>query len=549
MRHGQQGVVVGERQGEGDAARAGEAADGLADGAAHATRGRPAWRRRRGRAPTTTGALRPPPPGIRVTSPALPVAPTAVNASASLRADGCASGRGDHLRPSCRGPGRGRRRGRRRRRRRAWCRRGRCVAVGVVRHGRTLFARRARRGRGTTHYGRPVTDATLKTTPLHARHVAAGAKTADFGGWDMPIEYDGRRGRAHRRPHGRRPVRRLAHGQGARPRPGRRRPSSTRVLANDLDRIGAGQAQYSMLCNDAGGVIDDLIVYRWADDEVFMIPNAANAADGRRGAAARGARPGSTVDDHHDDHGIIAVQGPRSAELRRAPWACRADHDYMAMASAEFGGAAASSCAAPGTRASTATSWSRRSPSSATCGTRCWRTGAASASCRPGSARATRCAPRWATRCTARTSARRSRPSRRMLGWAVGWDKPAVRGPRGARRAAGGRARRGGCAGCWRSTAASRARTWRCIATATASTGAVDRRGDERHLLADAASRASGSRCSTRRSASATRWSSTCAAGRRASASSSRRSWSPARAESRLLSLRLVRRGRSTVVV
>jgi aminomethyltransferase len=108
------------------------------------------------------------------------------------------------------------------------------------------------------------------------------------------------------------------------------------VLANDLDRVGAGQAQYTMLCNDTGGVIDDLIVYRWADDEVFMIPNAANAATVV--AELRGRAPaGVVIDDHHDDHGIIAVQGPRSIDLIRA-MDLPADHDYMTMASAEFAG-------------------------------------------------------------------------------------------------------------------------------------------------------------------------------------------------------------------
>ena len=50
------------------------------------------------------------------------------------------------------------------------------------------------------------------------------------------------------------------------------------IVVSDLSKIGAGQAQYSMLLNDSGGVVDDLIVYRWADDEVFIVPNASNAA-------------------------------------------------------------------------------------------------------------------------------------------------------------------------------------------------------------------------------------------------------------------------------
>jgi aminomethyltransferase len=180
-----------------------------------------------------------------------------------------------------------------------------------------------------------VSDATLKRTPLYDRHVAAGAKTADFGGWEMPIEYGGvvAEHTAVRTSVGLFDVSHMGkvriHGHGA-------VGFLNGLLANDLDRVNAGQAQYSMLCNEHGGVIDDLIVYRWADDEVFMIPNASNAAT--IVAALREAAPsGISVDDHHQDHGIIAVQGPRSAELLAA-MDLPTDHEYMSMASAVYGG-------------------------------------------------------------------------------------------------------------------------------------------------------------------------------------------------------------------
>ena len=108
------------------------------------------------------------------------------------------------------------------------------------------------------------------------------------------------------------------------------------LLANDLDRIAAGQAQYSMLCNDDGGVIDDLIVYRWSDDGAYVIPNASNAAI--VASVLRGAVPeGITIDDQHLTHGIIAVQGPRSQAVIES-MGLPADHDYMSMARAEFRG-------------------------------------------------------------------------------------------------------------------------------------------------------------------------------------------------------------------
>jgi aminomethyltransferase len=188
--------------------------------------------------------------------------------------------------------------------------------------------------RGTTVA--PVSESTLKQTPLHDRHLAAGAKTADFGGWDMPIEYTGvvAEHTAVRTAVGLFDVSHMGkvrvHGPGS-------VAFLNSLLANDLDRIADGHAQYSMLCTESGGVVDDLIVYRWAQDEVFIIPNASNAASVV--AVLVAAAPAEVVvEDHHLDHGIIAVQGPRSAELIAA-MGLPADHEYMAMASAEYHGA------------------------------------------------------------------------------------------------------------------------------------------------------------------------------------------------------------------
>ena len=182
-------------------------------------------------------------------------------------------------------------------------------------------------------YGSRVSE--LRRTPLYDRHVALGAKTADFGGWDMPIEYAGvvAEHTAVRTDVGVFDVSHMGkvriHGPGA-------AAFVNAVLANDLDRIGDGRAQYSMLLTSDGGIVDDLIVYRWGDDEIFVIPNAANArtvVDLLRASAPAEVE----VDDHHLDHGILAVQGPRSADVVAAV-GLPTELDYMAMASAEFGG-------------------------------------------------------------------------------------------------------------------------------------------------------------------------------------------------------------------
>ncbi|MFM8349816.1 MAG: glycine cleavage system aminomethyltransferase GcvT [Actinomycetales bacterium] len=177
--------------------------------------------------------------------------------------------------------------------------------------------------------------AQLQQTPLHSRHLAAGAKMADFGGWSMPIEYESvvAEHNAVRQSVGIFDVSHMGkvrvHGAGA-------LDGLNAVLANDLNRIGDGQAQYSLLCKEQGGVIDDLIVYRWRADELFIIPNAANAQ--RVVATLRGALPETvTIDDMHHSHGIIAVQGPRSAAVV-GDLGLPHDHDYMAMVASSFAG-------------------------------------------------------------------------------------------------------------------------------------------------------------------------------------------------------------------
>ena len=188
---------------------------------------------------------------------------------------------------------------------------------------------------GPTRYVRGVTNETLRRTPLFDRHQAAGAKTADFGGWDMPIEYTGvvAEHNAVRSAVGIFDVSHMGklavYGDGA-------VAFLNSLLANDLDRIAAGQAQYSMLCNDDGGVIDDLIVYRWSDDGAYVIPNASNAAI-VASVLRRAAPEGITIDDQHLTHGIIAVQGPRSSEVLGG-LGFPVDHDYMSMARSDFAG-------------------------------------------------------------------------------------------------------------------------------------------------------------------------------------------------------------------
>jgi aminomethyltransferase len=182
-----------------------------------------------------------------------------------------------------------------------------------------------------------MSDAALKTSPLHDRHVALGAKMADFGGWEMPIEYPGggvvREHTAVRTSVG---IFDVSHLGKARVSGPGARDFVNRCLANDLGRITEGKAQYTLCCTESGGVVDDLIAYLRSDEDVFLIPNAANTAEVVRMLAAA-APEGITVEDLHESYGVIAVQGTKSDEVLQA-LGLPAGHEYMSFVETDWHG-------------------------------------------------------------------------------------------------------------------------------------------------------------------------------------------------------------------
>ena len=186
-------------------------------------------------------------------------------------------------------------------------------------------------------------DTALLLSPLDDRHRALAAKMAPFGGWEMPISY-GAGGvvaehTAVRTAVGLFDVSHL--GKASVTGPGAA-DFVNRCLTNDLGRIGPGQAQYTLCCNESGGVIDDLIAYLVGPDEVFLVPNAANTA--AVVAALAAAAPADVeVVDRHTEYAVLAVQGPRSAEVLAAV-GLPADLDYMAWTDAERNGATVRVC-------------------------------------------------------------------------------------------------------------------------------------------------------------------------------------------------------------
>ena len=182
----------------------------------------------------------------------------------------------------------------------------------------------------------------LKTSPLHERHLALGAKLAEFGGWQMPLEYTGvlREHNAVRESVG---VFDVSHlGKAVVRGPGAAAYVND-CLSNDLGKIQPGKAQYTLCCDDAsGGIVDDLIAYLHGDDHVFLIPNAANTAEVVRRLEA-GAPDGVTVENQHDDFAILAVQGTRSDEVLEAI-GLPTGHDYMSFTEAAYAGSSVVVC-------------------------------------------------------------------------------------------------------------------------------------------------------------------------------------------------------------
>ena len=145
--------------------------------------------------------------------------------------------------------------------------------------------------------------------------MALGAKMADFGGWLMPIEYPGAGVLAeHAAVRERVGLFDVSHLGKASVKGVGALDFLNALLTNDLNRITDGQAQYTMLCDERGGVIDDLIVYRNSPEDFFLIPNASNTADVVR-SISKAVPVGIVIENLHEEYGVIALQGPKAGDV------------------------------------------------------------------------------------------------------------------------------------------------------------------------------------------------------------------------------------------
>lgn len=151
----------------------------------------------------------------------------------------------------------------------------------------------------------------MRRTSLHDRHAAAGARLIEFGGWEMPVQYAGilEEHRAVRQAAG---LFDLSHMGELFVEGPQAAAALAFALVSDPGRLAIGRAQYSLICAPDGGLIDDLIVYRLADQRFLVVPNAGNREAVTEAVRERLSGFEATLDDASLRTALLAVQGPRA---------------------------------------------------------------------------------------------------------------------------------------------------------------------------------------------------------------------------------------------
>jgi aminomethyltransferase len=154
---------------------------------------------------------------------------------------------------------------------------------------------------------------TLKRTPLYAAHLEWGAKMMPFGGWEMPVQYAGivEEHLAVRRHVGLFDISHMGELLVAGPNA---ETVLNRLLTNDVRKLGVGQAQYTLLCNERGGVVDDLIVYRLEPSVFLLVVNAANVEKDFTWLNVHADVP-VVLENTSDQSGAVALQGPAAVTV------------------------------------------------------------------------------------------------------------------------------------------------------------------------------------------------------------------------------------------
>lgn len=157
----------------------------------------------------------------------------------------------------------------------------------------------------------------LRRSPLHDRHLAAGAKLVPFAGWEMPVQYEGIR-QEHLAVRTRAGMFDVSHMGQVETRGPQALDFLQHLLSNDVRRIAEGGAQYSVMCREDGGVLDDLFTYGLAECEYLTVTNAANHGSDHDWLQAHAEGYNVDVLDVADRFAMLAVQGPEARRIVRA---------------------------------------------------------------------------------------------------------------------------------------------------------------------------------------------------------------------------------------
>ncbi len=159
-----------------------------------------------------------------------------------------------------------------------------------------------------------MTDAhQARRTPLHDRHAAAGARFVSFAGWEMPVSYPAGIIAEHQAVRTQVGLFDVSHMGEIEIRGDDAIAATNRLITNDLERIADGQALYTAMCLPSGGIVDDLVVYRFGRDRVLICCNAGNRD--KDFAWIREHLTGATAVDRGDEFAQLAVQGPHAEAL------------------------------------------------------------------------------------------------------------------------------------------------------------------------------------------------------------------------------------------
>src|SRR5690242_4182062 len=163
----------------------------------------------------------------------------------------------------------------------------------------------------------PMSSNAPRLTALDALHRSLGATMTDFAGWDMPLRYGSERDE-HLAVRTRAGLFDLSHMGEITVTGPQAAALLNHALVGNIASVGVGRARYTMICREDGGILDDLIVYRLAENEYMVVANASNAQVVLDALAERAAGFDALVRDDRDAYALIAVQGPESPGILKS---------------------------------------------------------------------------------------------------------------------------------------------------------------------------------------------------------------------------------------